>query len=229
MNIFILIPIIFVFIIIAGIVIFFWWYEKKRTEEIIAVASRLGWTFKKNPSETEIKTGQKQSFWNLPGSAGFFFFGSPSVYSNLIKGSYKGRAWSIYDYKCIHDFGEDKKELKMTIVQAATKKTVPDFQLSPENIRHFFENLAGYGDIDFASHPVFSKKFVLRGKDEPEIRKFFKPELLTYMEKIKPNLCIVAGGNTLNAYLQNERIESSIEDIKDFLDQVEMLLQKMDA
>ena len=43
--------------------------------------------------------------------------------------------------------------------------------------------LTGYKDIDFEMYPDFSGKFLITGKNEPEIRSFFTNEIVTFFEK----------------------------------------------
>ena len=43
--------------------------------------------------------------------------------------------------------------------------------------------LTGYKDIDFKMYPDFSKKFLITGKNEPEIRSFFSKEIIRFFEK----------------------------------------------
>ena len=40
----------------------------------------------------------------------------------------------------------------------------------------------GYKDIDFKMYPDFSKKFLLMGNNEPEIREFFTDEVIRFFE-----------------------------------------------
>jgi hypothetical protein len=43
--------------------------------------------------------------------------------------------------------------------------------------------LTGYKDIDFEMYPDFSRKFLITGKNESEIRSFFSKELVGFFEK----------------------------------------------
>jgi len=42
--------------------------------------------------------------------------------------------------------------------------------------------LTGYKDIDFEMYPDFSKRFLITGKEETEIRSFFTDELIRFFE-----------------------------------------------
>jgi len=60
--------------------------------------------------------------------------------------------------------------------------TIPDFALEPEGLWAKFSGFAFGKDINFMDHPLFSKKYYLRGNDEPAVREFFNPSVLEYLE-----------------------------------------------
>jgi MFS superfamily sulfate permease-like transporter len=59
---------------------------------------------------------------------------------------------------------------------------VPDFALEPEGLWSKFSELAGGKDIDFHSHPDFSKKYYLRSEHEEATRDFFNESLIRFFE-----------------------------------------------
>jgi hypothetical protein len=59
---------------------------------------------------------------------------------------------------------------------------IPDFALEPEGLWSKFSELAGGKDIDFHSHPVFSKKYYLRSDQEDSTRNFFSDGLIRFFE-----------------------------------------------
>jgi len=59
----------------------------------------------------------------------------------------------------------------------------PDFILRHEGILDKIVHSFGYKDINFDDYPGFSAKYLLLGKDEIEIRKFFNPALLVFFEQ----------------------------------------------
>jgi MFS superfamily sulfate permease-like transporter len=64
---------------------------------------------------------------------------------------------------------------------------IPEFILEEEGrLDKVFDRvmkMAGYVDIDCYLFPGFSDKYLLEGKDEASIRKFFKPALITFLEE----------------------------------------------
>jgi MFS superfamily sulfate permease-like transporter len=75
---------------------------------------------------------------------------------------------------------------------------MPDFLLQKEGlVTKYMKNSA---DIDFESHPKFSKYFFLQGKEEDEIRAFFHEGLLSFFEQhteyeveVRHNMILVHG------------------------------------
>ena len=65
-------------------------------------------------------------------------------------------------------------------------KKIPVFTMEKEGvIDKIFGRvmaLTGYKDIDFEMYPDFSKKFLLMGNDESEIRSFFTDDVIHFFE-----------------------------------------------
>jgi len=72
----------------------------------------------------------------------------------------------------------------------------------------------GFQDIDFESHPEFSKLFVLQGPSEDAIRDYFKPTLLEFFET-KKGISLEADRDTMFFY--TARIRAKADQIKDLL------------
>jgi hypothetical protein len=64
---------------------------------------------------------------------------------------------------------------------------IPVFTMEKEGLfEKIFDRvmaLTGYKDIDFEMYPGFSKKFLITGKNEAEIRSFFTKEMIRFFEK----------------------------------------------
>ena len=74
--------------------------------------------------------------------------------------------------------------------------------MHPEDIRQKVGQFFDGQDIDFASHPVFSNKYLLRGADENHFRYIFNPNPLSYLENTV-NLSVKGSGNRLIPYRQS--------------------------
>ena len=112
-----------------------------------------------------------------------------------------------------------------TIVQTQTviyfrspQLNLPKFQLSPEEWHHKIGSKLGYQDIDFESHPTaveFSKKYLLRGKDEQTIRALFTDAVLTFFAAHPDKVCVEGSDDQLIWYQPGKIIEP--EDIPAFM------------
>jgi MFS superfamily sulfate permease-like transporter len=60
---------------------------------------------------------------------------------------------------------------------------VPDFTLNKEGIISNILQTVGYNDIDFEDFPMFSQLYLLRGSKESEIRTFFTPKIIEFLQK----------------------------------------------
>ena len=93
--------------------------------------------------------------------------------------------------------------------------SLPSFELRPEHMFHKIGQALGYQDIDFDSHPTFSKQFLLRGPNEAAIRDFFTPELLEFFES-HPGVSVEAAGDRMIFYRASKRIKP--EDVRSFME-----------
>jgi hypothetical protein len=64
---------------------------------------------------------------------------------------------------------------------------LPPFECRTENIFDRIGDAIIPNDIDFPSHPEFSKRYLLRSPDERRARSLFTASLLTYLEQIPPD------------------------------------------
>lgn len=78
---------------------------------------------------------------------------------------------------------QSQNEIHVTVLQVSDiDMVIPDFALEPEGLwSKLFESIPGK-DIDFKSHPVFSKKYYLRGKNEVQVRNFFSESIIRFLE-----------------------------------------------
>ena len=78
---------------------------------------------------------------------------------------------------------QDQSETHITILHISEIDIlIPDFALEPEGLwSKLFEGVAGK-DIDFVDHPVFSKKYYLRGENEVVVREFFTSPIIDFLE-----------------------------------------------
>jgi MFS superfamily sulfate permease-like transporter len=89
----------------------------------------------------------------------------------------------ISDISLLEGARQEQIETHITIIQLSeTDLPIPDFALEPEGLwSKLFEGVSGK-DIDFASYPVFSKKYYLRSENEAVITSFFTESIIHFLE-----------------------------------------------
>lgn len=186
----------YILIFIIGSLIFSYIYEKKRTEALDLIAKNLGFSFSKSGRET---TKLSHKHFEL------FSKGHNRKLKNEIWGKNRNNKVSIFGYSYSQRNGEHSSTYNQTVLSIeASTSNFPKFELEPENTFHKIGQVFGYQDIDFESFPIFSKKYLLRGNNEIEIRELFTPEVIKYFE-INQNIHIEAKGNTLIFYKPSKR------------------------
>jgi hypothetical protein len=164
----------FVVLGLSGVFYAAWRGDKKRNAAMETVARTMGFSYIEKCSDAELGS--------LAGNMPLFNRGHSRKGKRLLTGRIADRDCHIMDYQYITGGGKSSHTHMQTIVlldQTGTK--LPDFTLSPENVLHRLAEMFGYQDIDFESHPDFSKHYLLRGKDEAAIRQAFTLDVLSLM------------------------------------------------
>ncbi|MEP0986150.1 SulP family inorganic anion transporter [Ekhidna sp.] len=128
--------------------------------------------------------------WNTTYLKEFHFFEIRPIErkSNSLKGVYKDLnvSWEISDVTFNEGQAFTAETFNATLMVLKLNKKVPVFTLEKEGVfERFFDRVmafTGYKDIDFEIYPDFSKKFLLMGNNESEIRSFFKDEIIRFFE-----------------------------------------------
>ena len=114
--------------------------------------------------------------------------------------------------------GENKTIVQTVICFHSSQLSLPDFSMRPEEWHHKLRSKLGYQDIDFELHPTaaeFSKKYLLRGKDEQKIRVLFTDTVLTFFAAHPDKVWLEGSGDQLISYRWCQLIEP--EDIPAFM------------
>jgi hypothetical protein len=181
------------------------WYlarrmERKRTEAWQLAANDLGFEFTAFPG-TDILS-------RFPGFQLFTQAGSKTV-KNLLRGVAAGLELTIFDYSVTTGSGKNRHTVRRTVLTFEfDEPRLPTFSLRPENLFHKIGKWFGFHDIDFESHPRFSKSYLLRGEHENAVRECFRAHVLEYFEE-SPKLCVEASGGRLVYYRASTPIEPS--------------------
>ena len=183
--------------------------EMKRTESYESVAIQLGLTFYPDGDDS---LPEKLSNFHL------FSQGHTKMTTNLLSGKIGdievtifGYMYSTGDREHSTMYSTGHREHSTTYIQSvifmrSPSLNLPHFALRPEHIFHKLGSVLGYQDIDFASHPKFSKNFLLRGRDEEAVRGIFTDDILSFFES-RPGVSAEGGGDQLIFYRADKRIE----------------------
>ncbi|WP_421764005.1 SulP family inorganic anion transporter [Ekhidna sp.] len=128
--------------------------------------------------------------WNTTYLKEFHFFEIRPIErkSNSLKGVYKDQnaSWEISDVTFNEGQAFTAETFNATLMVLKLNKQIPIFTLEKEGVfERIFDRVmafTGYKDIDFEIYPDFSKKFLLMGNNESEIRSFFKDEIIRFFE-----------------------------------------------
>jgi len=191
----------FIFVIIAAIVvavIVSRRREQERTRQLASVAPLLGWQF----------TDTADLNW-IPNLETFALFsqGHGKRIKNAMYGEIDGVKAAIFDYRYTVGGGKSSQTFNQTVVYFESRNlNLPFFSLRHEQLVHKLISAFGYQDIDFDSRPLFSSEYLLRGPDEPGVRKLFNDALLNFYET-NLGVCTDGGGNQLFIFRPNQRAE----------------------
>ena len=149
--------------------------RKKRTEAFQRVADDLGLTF--SPQGDVVLVDQL-------GWCDLFSRGRNKTMLNLMRGSNEEREIAVFDYQYVTGHGKSKRTVCSTVACLRFDgPPLPGFTLRPEGTWDKISHWFGGADIDFDTHPKFSRSFVLRGENEAAVRNSFTAPVLEYYEQ----------------------------------------------
>ena len=166
---------ILVLIAVSGVLFARAAFRRRRSGNIQKQAAKLRFEFFERPDAFPIK---------LP-EVGIFTMGADPEPRNLIRRIGSGCELYILDYKFGSRSFRRHTICKQTVALVISRRQFPRFAMAPELFFLRWAAYAGYQDIDFESHPVFSKNYLLRGKDESQVRELFQPRILSHFEAAK--------------------------------------------
>lgn len=125
----------------------------------------------------------------------------------MIQGETDEVALGVFDYRYTTGSGKNSHTYRQTVAFCRSPEMdLPQFELRPQSFFHGIGKLFGYQDIEFQSHPKFSKAFLLRGTSETAVRKLFTADLLAFCET-KPQVSIEGHGHDLVFYRSSKRVK----------------------
>ena len=183
---------------------------EQRTKKFTDFAEQMGMEFS---VEDEWDIGESLSAFDL--------FWEADI-TNVLSGDSEqlgyGEEFEVTVLECAHDDGGDTRVHQTVIYFRSPQLNLPKFQLRPEEWHHKIGSKLGYQDIDFESHPTaaeFSKKYLLRGKDEQKIRALFTDPALTFFAAHPDEVSVEGSDDQLIWYQPKKTVEP--EDIPAFM------------
>lgn len=107
---------------------------------------------------------------------------------NCLQGEFKDLdvVWEVVDVAFNEGQAFTAETFHTTLMVLKLNQKIPVFSMEKERaFEKIFDRVmafTGYKDIDFKMYPDFSKKFLLMGKNESEIRSFFTNEFIQFFE-----------------------------------------------
>ena len=182
--------------------------EKARSIRFQAVADELGLQFYPN-GDTAIQ--------NAIGQLRLFNQGHGRKTRNMLSGRTEDVDLAIFGYRYKTGSGKHQHTHQQTVISFRSPHlSLPEFELRPEHMFHKIGQAFGYEDIDVDSHPEFSKRYVLRSRNEGAIRDLFTPEILEFFESQK-GVSVEGTQDRLIYYRAGKRIDP--EEVRSFMEE----------
>lgn len=186
--------------------------QKIRDDNIQKFASLNNFTYYLEESENnELEIKKDFSVFNI---------GSKKKVSNILS----NENYIYFDYQYLISNGKSSTLVLLNIVQVKLKNNLPDFTLENENVFHKIGQVFGYQDIDFKTNYNFSKKYLLRGKDESEIKGYFNIERLKFFE----NFNLAGKIEIKNSYLNYIVTQVKFDDYEKFINNTKLIVENLD-
>jgi hypothetical protein len=184
--------------------------ERRRTEGLRRVAEEMGFEYAAAAPADGLRARYPRFHLFAQGR-------KPDV-RNLLRGRAGGLDVSLFDYSDVTGSGKSRHTWKQTVLAFEINDTdLPGFSLRPEMWFHKVGQWFGYKDINFDSHPKFSKQYLLRsGEREEDVRALFNDRVLEYFAD-HPGVCTEGCGGRLVYYRAQKRIGPA--EVREFLEE----------
>lgn len=174
------------------------YFEKERTRKLHEVSKQMGLGF--HPEGDPLLIDQLSEFH-------LFSQGDAKKIKNMLHGRMQQTEVAIFGYQYTIGSGKNSRTAKQTVVYVRdVSLDLPHFAMRPENVYHKIGQVFGYQDIDFESHPAFSKHYLLRADDEAGTRRVFNGQVLSFFEQNKGD-SVEGGDDQLIFYRPDKRID----------------------
>jgi len=187
---------------------------KKRTEALEVVAAEIGFRFDGNDQSRTIQV-----------RTALFNRGSGRKFRNIMNGVFGGFQTSLFDYSYTISSGKSSSTYTQTVAAFVQDVSLPLFEMRPEGLMDRVGEMFVHKDINFDSHPTFSRRYALRGKEEERIRELFTPALLSFLEAVPSEKRWHIEGTDLTLLLYTQGKAVKPEEVRPFLDETFSLAQ----
>ena len=203
-----IIIIVFLFFIVGSSILIFWRMGMIRTEQFALISAKLKLNF--------FPKGSPSLFERLK-PFHLFSKGWSRKIKNLMEGEANKVELAIFDYQYTTHGGQHPQTHRQSLLFIRSPKlNLPDFSLRPENVFHKIGGSFGYKDIDFETHPIFSKSYLLRGDNEAAIRGLFNNELLNFIQS-QQKISIEGSSDQLIFYRHKNRVKP--DEVESFMEE----------
>jgi hypothetical protein len=197
-GIFILVCLFTTFVVVVGLAVYSRHKERERTRSLGMSAAQLGWKFAAIAPLNMISGLESLALCNE---------GHEKHIKNFMYGEASGTKAAVFDYVYVTGYGKNRQTYTQSVVYLEPRDlNLPYFSLRPESFVLKIFTAFGYQDIDFGQRPEFSRQYILRGQDEPAIRRMFNDGLLAFYES-NPGTCTDGGGNQLLIFRGGHRFQ----------------------
>lgn len=180
--------------------------EQERTQALQSLAEELSWDFESTAPVDTVPGIDRLALLDLS---------DDRQIKNVMYGQVDGANATVFDYAYTVGVKHPTTLFQSVVLFELDDQSFPAFALRPEGVFDKMLSAFGYQDIDFPERPEFSRQYILRGEDEPAIRRIFDDRVLSFYES-NPGTFTDAGDNQLFVYRHRHRLPPA--DIESYLD-----------
>jgi hypothetical protein len=200
------VAVVIILIAVAGFAILSAINTKKRREALQKIALQMGYTFDRDGENFRLELNQHLHLLQLGDSQRAY---------NVLRGSCATGEIVLFEfmysqkgsYNTQTGTQSDTKHYQTVAAFKFPQANIPYFHLASKHWWHKAAKVFGYQAISFDTHPQFGERYLLRGANETDIKQFFRPSLLEYLQSLpeKPVWNVEAGPPWLLVYQPSNR------------------------
>ena len=134
---------------------------------------------------------------------------------SLASGVYRDHPVQLLNLESIYFNGNIAVQIRQTVGLIPLNQSVPKMIITPKNVLHGLGELFGSKSLSFPTHPDFSRKYTVKGRQLELIEDFMTPQILEFFEA-RPGIFWAVSKNTL-LYFNSQKELYSFHEIERFL------------